>query len=407
MVGGKKEMSKTCKRMALLLALTMMMAFVGAYAEEMPEVANAAEEVIAAETPAEEPQTSSEPVEEETETPAEEETETPAEEKKETPAEEKKEEKPEVTVGYASVIGGTVVYAEPGTEEGNTLGAFNSSSYLYVLERCTDQDWLRVVFAYSEYGEILIMEGYVKTANAAKVPNDEGAGSYLYNGVGLATSSFTSFGATPDAFVDPETKVASEKRKEKYAVNANGQAYRVSTGEVISTKEYVVTTSGPKLNYRAVSDGAVEGCLENGSTVRVIEYGSHWSFLLIGGKVYTAMSSNLVDPSELEETLPDNAKLMSVIQDALDKRRSVSIYMAYDGEYVNFGDTVSFYAVLEGYEGTEYEIRWQVSADDENWSDIEGANATRFDLVVTEDNYENYYRAAVTLTGVEVDDDLL
>ena len=113
------------------------------------------------------------------------------------------------------------------------------------------------------------------------------------------------------------------------------------------------------------------------------------------------------DAFESEEVLPDNAKLMSVIQDALNKDRTVSIYIAYEGDCVNFGDTVALYAVLEGYEDTEYTIQWQTGTDNENWEDIEGANAEKYEVIVTEDNYTDFYRVAVTLTGVEVDDDLL
>ena len=453
-------MSKSCKMVALLLALAMLLSCIGVCAEEVP--AGTTEEVVsgsvtvaeATEAPKEDPtETPTEiptevPAEEPTETPAEEPAETPAETPTETPTEvptetpaeeataepeadpteEPEEEKEEITTGYALIAANALLYAEPTLngatassdeaasgdastsdgeteiEDGNLLGYFGLSSYLYVYE-CVDPEWARVAVAYIEHEDVLIMKGYVRVELLTKVSNTQGAGPYIYNGIGLCTASFASYGASPDAYIDPKTKVAQAERVGKYVVE-NGQPVLSATGEVVSTKTYVVSIPGVALNYRSVSDGAVAGCLENGASVQVIEHGTYWSFVLINGKVYTMASAYLADPAELQ-VLPDNAKLMSAIQDALDKDRSVSIYIAYDGEYVNFGDTVALYAMLYGYEGTEYSIQWQISADNANWEDIDGACDSKYEVVVTEDNYTNFYRVAVTLTGVEVDDDLL
>ena len=73
-------MSKTCKRMAILLVLALLMSFVGALAEESPAETPVAE---VSEAPVHEPTEA--PVHEPTEAPPHEPTETPAEAPTETP----------------------------------------------------------------------------------------------------------------------------------------------------------------------------------------------------------------------------------------------------------------------------------------------------------------------------------
>ena len=107
------------------------------------------------------------------------------------------------------------------------------------------------------------------------------------------------------------------------------------------------------------------------------------------------------------EAVPDDAKLVAVIQDKLNADRSVSVYLAYDGDYVTFGDRVTFYAVLNGYEDTVYALQWQSSHDNRTWSDISGADKATYTMNVTEENYTDYYRVAVTINGVVVADELL
>ena len=108
-----------------------------------------------------------------------------------------------------------------------------------------------------------------------------------------------------------------------------------------------------------------------------------------------------------EDDLPDNARLLGVIQDKLSAERSVSVYASYDGEYVTFGDTVTLYAVLHGYEDTVYTLQWQSSPDNASWADISGAVSASYAVTVTEANYTDYYRVAVTINGVIVADELL
>lgn len=108
-----------------------------------------------------------------------------------------------------------------------------------------------------------------------------------------------------------------------------------------------------------------------------------------------------------ENDLPDNVRLLGVIQDKLDAERSVSIYVSHDGQYITFGDTVTLYAVLHGYEDTVYTLQWQSGPDNASWADIPGAVSASYSVTVTEANYTDYYRVAVTINGVVVADELL
>lgn len=110
-------------------------------------------------------------------------------------------------------------------------------------------------------------------------------------------------------------------------------------------------------------------------------------------------------PAEATE-LPANARLMAIIEDELNAARSVSIYAAYDGDTLSFGDAVTLIAVLNGYENTAYTLKWQSSPDNQEWEDIAGETAASYSFIITEANYTNYWRVSVTITGVIVPDDV-
>lgn len=105
--------------------------------------------------------------------------------------------------------------------------------------------------------------------------------------------------------------------------------------------------------------------------------------------------------------LPANARLMAIVEDELNAERSVSMYAVYDGEALTFGDKVTLIAVLNGYDNTAYDLQWQSSADDKNWVDVAGETAASYAFTISEANYMNYWRVAVTITGVIVPDDVV
>lgn len=396
-------MSKTCKRMAILLVLALLMSFVGAFAEESPAETPVAEVTEApvhepTEAPSHEPTET--PAEEPTELPTETPTEVPAEAPTEAPTRKPAKETPVVNAGYALVEGGVFAYTEPVISDATRIGQFTSSSYIYVFERLGSGDdaWLRVAFAYEEGSLIGIVEGYVRMEYAKQVEGSTGAGPFIYNGMGLSKSAFLNNGVIPTVVIDPATKT-SEQRKVKYKVNDEGNVVRISTGETVSTKKYVVKTSGPALNFRSVYNGTVSGRLETGDTVRVIEKGDRWAYLLIDGEVYTAMSVYLVEPeaaAEAPEEAPAEEETGMTEEDFKSLVNAIEITFRFEGDSVAYGDSVTLVAhIPEALSGAE--IQWQTKAPGGDWTNVEGAFGTTLSIVASESNASNIWRVQLTL----------
>ena len=85
------------------------------------------------------------------------------------------------------------------------------------------------------------------------------------------------------------------------------------------------------------------------------------------------------------------------INPVLPEDRSASFTVSFDDDEPihTFGDTAHLDVVLEGYDGFIYTLQWQISEDGENWTDIEGANEARLDVLISEDNYLMQWRVVV------------
>ena len=106
------------------------------------------------------------------------------------------------------------------------------------------------------------------------------------------------------------------------------------------------------------------------------------------------------ESTEPEETEEPETNL----EDALDPNRSIVIRAEWEGEELHFGDEVTLVAELSGYEGAVYELQWQMSVDEEEWTDVEGAIGDSYAMIVTEDNYQTFWRVIVTVTDIAADD---
>ena len=165
------------------------------------------------------------------------------------------------------------------------------------------------------------------------------------------------------------------------------------------------------------ANSAVVFTAPNGAAIKVFSTEGDWAKVEVHGfSGYlhrdhvrgVAFAQPAATPAPITENdLPDNVRLLGVIQDKLDAERSVSIYVSHDGQYITFGDTVTLYAVLHGYEDTVYTLQWQSGPDNASWADIPGAVSASYSVTVTEANYTDYYRVAVTINGVVVADELL
>lgn len=98
--------------------------------------------------------------------------------------------------------------------------------------------------------------------------------------------------------------------------------------------------------------------------------------------------------------VPAGSTVMYDLADQLDPNRTIKVYIDLGSGALYFGDTISFYAVLNGYDNAVYTLQWQTSKDNENWTDVPGENELRMDLVVTEENYQNWWRVTVNITDV-------
>lgn len=94
-----------------------------------------------------------------------------------------------------------------------------------------------------------------------------------------------------------------------------------------------------------------------------------------------------------------NVKTRPEGEPVLNPDRSIAIRSEWEGDELFFGDVITLIADLSGYDNVEYEIQWQMSTDGTQWVDIPGAKGATCALTVTEENYLNYWRVEVTVTG--------
>lgn len=67
------------------------------------------------------------------------------------------------------------------------------------------------------------------------------------------------------------------------------------------------------------------------------------------------------------------------------------------GQLIDYGDEVVFTAKMENC-GESPRIQWQYSPDNENWTDIAGADESELAIQITETNAAGYWRVTVTIT---------
>ena len=409
-------MSKIRKMASIILSVVMLAscgaAFAEAPAEEtpvLPEVT--AEQTMQPETPAAEP--AEEQPAEETEAPAptEEATEQPTVDPTldptvepvvdptidptEAPTKQPDPTKTPVGVGYAKVEGGVVAYTEPVVSDSTRIGQFNSSSYVYVQE-CIgtgEEGWLKIAFAYEEGSLIGVLEGYIRLPQAAQVEGSTGAGPFILGGVGLSKASFQNNGVLPAVIIDPETGATPGAAKTKYSVNDEGKVVRRSDGAIVSTEKCVVVTSGPALNYRSAKSGTVEGCVESGETVRVIDRSGRWAYVLIDGEICTMMSVYLFDPEEVSERPAETGMTAEAFSSLVGE---IEITFRYEGDSVSYGDAVTLVAHIPDALA-DAEIQWQVKAPGDGWKDVEGAFEKTLTVIASESNVDDEWRVRLTL----------
>ena len=233
---------------------------------------------------------------------------------------------------------------------------------------------------------------------------------------------------TEEPAIEPTEEPAIEPTEEPVVEPTEEPAIEPTEEPVVEPTETPKPYDGPiavgnaEVHAAPDADSPVVFTVPNGAAIKVFSTEGDWAKVEahgfsgylhrdhVRGVAFAQPAATPVpeQPENITENdLPDNARLLGVIQDKLSAERSVSVYVSYDGEYVTFGDTVTLYAVLHGYEDTVYTLQWQSSPDNASWADISGAVSASYAVTVTEANYTDYYRVAVTINGVIVADELL
>lgn len=156
------------------------------------------------------------------------------------------------------------------------------------------------------------------------------------------------------------------------------------------TYKFIVNEENALLTYRAVVNGEV-----------VSE-----KFVLPEVKE-PEMDETTEEPSEdpEDETTEEPSEEPVVDpEELLDPERSIEIHVEWDGD-LYFGDEVTLVAELHGYENTVYTVQWETSKDDVNWTEVEGATELTHMFVVTEENWQDFWRLTVEVTGVIVEEE--
>ena len=98
----------------------------------------------------------------------------------------------------------------------------------------------------------------------------------------------------------------------------------------------------------------------------------------------------------VKETLPAGTDKLTSVYDLLDPNRRIDIYVTWNGEKA-FGTSITMTAVLFGYDQVAYRLQWQTSPDDATWQDIDMATDKQYSVVMTQDNYLDYWRVIVIM----------
>ena len=140
---------------------------------------------------------------------------------------------------------------------------------------------------------------------------------------------------------------------------------------------------------------------ENGDPIAIVPEGMEIPVTYLRDEEGNLILDENGDPI-VKDTVPADAQVILTLKDKLNPDRYIDVYAtAENGLY--FGREATMVAVLYGYDNAIYTLQWQNSKDGENWTDIPGATESRWTVVVTEENYLDYWQIQVTITGVQED----
>lgn len=97
-------------------------------------------------------------------------------------------------------------------------------------------------------------------------------------------------------------------------------------------------------------------------------------------------------------TLPEDAKKVFTLEDALNPDRFIDVYAVYDGEFFRAGMRVTLVAVFNGYDNLTYTFCWQRS-DGGAWYSVGGQNDPYYSFTMDESAYNADWRVLVEITA--------
>ena len=109
------------------------------------------------------------------------------------------------------------------------------------------------------------------------------------------------------------------------------------------------------------------------------------------------------EPAEEPTEAPDAEPTQEPAEEpvpTLNPDRGIMIVADWGEGDLHFGDESVLTAILFGYDNAVYTLQWQTSKDNVNWVDVEGATEKSYTMTVTADNYMDYWRVVVTITDL-------
>lgn len=170
----------------------------------------------------------------------------------------------------------------------------------------------------------------------------------------------------------------------------NNSAYRFRMEDGNYSEEYVLTAAAEETGETEEPEETAEAS-EPEETEKAEDTGTE--------EAETAEQAEDAETEEAEEEPAEDAETEDAEETEEPEERKVSFTYSWDDEEPSIGSVVHMKATVTGYDNLDYVLQWQYSEDPETfgWTDYPGANGETFDLQITEENNNFFWRVSVFL----------
>ena len=171
----------------------------------------------------------------------------------------------------------------------------------------------------------------------------------------------------------------------------NNSAYRFRMEDGNYSEEYILTAAAEETGETEEPEETAEAT-EPEETEKAEDAGTE--------EAETAEQAEDAEAEEAEAEEPDeDAETEEAEETEEPEERKVSFTYSWDDEEPSIGSVVHMKATVTGYDNLDYVLQWQYSEDPETfgWTDYPGANGETFDLQITEENNNFFWRVSVFL----------